>query len=87
MITIIDYYADWCGPCQIISPTLEKLEQEYGGKIKIEKVDVDKEVDRAQKEMVMSIPTLVMMKEGKEVDRKIGLVTEPTLKSWIDANL
>ena len=87
MITIIDYYADWCGPCQIISPTLEKLEAEYGGKIKVEKVDVDKEVERAQKEMVMSIPTLVMLKEGKEVDRKIGLVTEPTLKSWIDSNL
>ncbi len=87
MITIIDYYADWCGPCQIISPTLEKLEQEYAGKLKVEKVDVDAQPDLAQQQGVMSIPTLALIKDGKEVDRKIGLVTEPVLKSWIDANL
>lgn len=87
MITIIDFYADWCGPCQVISPTLEKLEGEYAGKMKLEKVDVDAEPAKAQASGVMSIPTLVMMKDGKEIDRKVGLVTEPTLKSWIDANL
>lgn len=87
MITIIDYYADWCGPCQVISPTLEKLEGEYTGKLKIEKVDVDAESAKAQEAGVMSIPTLVMVKDGKEIDRKVGLVAEPALKSWIDSNL
>jgi thioredoxin len=87
MITIIDFYADWCGPCQIISPTLEKLEGEYAGKIKVEKVNVDQDQTRAQRDGIMSIPTLVMMKDGKEISRKIGLAPEPVLRSWIDGNL
>lgn len=87
MIKLIDYYADWCGPCQVMGPILEKLEGEYAGKVEVEKINVDQDPSKAQQSGVMSIPTLVMEKDGAEIDRKVGLVPEPALKSWVDSNL
>lgn len=87
MVTLLDFYADWCGPCHAISPILEKLEKEYEGKLNLEKVDVDQNSTRAQEYGVMSIPTLVLEKDGKEIDRKIGAIPEDVLKSWLDSHL
>jgi thioredoxin 1 len=69
---LVDFWATWCGPCQMAGPILDELDKEYDGKIKIGKVNVDEEPGLAQKYGVMSIPTVVLFKEGKEVDRQIG---------------
>ncbi|OGC52294.1 thioredoxin [candidate division WWE3 bacterium RIFCSPLOWO2_01_FULL_39_13] len=87
MITLIDFYAEWCGPCQAMKPLMEAIEKTYKDKVQIERVDVDSSQSKAMEFSVMSIPTLVILKDGREIDRKIGLITEPVLKQWIDSNL
>lgn len=87
MIKFIDFYADWCGPCKIMAPTIEELEKEYEGKIEFQKVDVEAEGDMAGKFGIMSIPTYVILKDGKEVDRKSSAMPKEMLKSWLDALL
>lgn len=69
---LVDYYADWCGPCKMAAPIIEELAEEYEGKVKIGKLDVDQNQQMAAKYGVMSIPTVVMFKDGEEVDRLIG---------------
>src|SRR3990167_941179 len=83
MITLIDFYAEWCGPCQAMKPLMEAIEKTYKDKVQIERVDVDSSQSKAMEFSVMSIPTLVILKDGREIDRKIGLITEPVLKQWI----
>lgn len=87
MITIVDFYADWCGPCKVMKPIFEKIAPEYEGKVKFEKVDVESDVERASKFGVMSIPTFVILKDEQEVARKMGAMPEQALKNWIDSNL
>lgn len=87
MVTLIDFYAEWCGPCHAIAPILEKLEKEFAGKIEFQKIDVDKESQKASDFGVMSIPTLAVLKDGKEVSRKIGAVDEMTLRNWLNSLL
>lgn len=71
--TLIDFYADWCGPCQMMPPILKEVKSMYGEKINILKVDVDKNQKAASKYSVRSIPTLVLFKSGKIVWRKTGV--------------
>ena len=73
---MIDFSAVWCGPCQILAPVMEKLAEQYDGKAVVAKVDVDEQRELAIQYRVMSVPTVVFLKDGKEVDRKIG-VREP----------
>jgi thioredoxin 1 len=87
MIQLLDFYADWCGPCKIMDPILEELENEYKNKIEFKRVDVEAEGTLAEKFGVMSIPTFVITKEDKEVDRKIGAMPKETLKGWIDSHV
>lgn len=87
MLKLIDFYADWCGPCKIMEPIFETLEKEYEGKIKFERVDVEAEGERAAKYGVQSIPTFVLEKDDKEIDRKIGAMPKEIVKRWIDSNL
>lgn len=87
MITLIDFYADWCGPCQAMKPILEKVISSYSDRVNLEKVNVDQDQKKAAEYGVMSIPTLVMLKDGKEVDRKVGLLFEPVLKQWVESHL
>lgn len=68
----VDFWAPWCGPCKMAEPVIEELAEEYEGKIKVGKLNVDQNPKIAQKYGVMSIPTVVVFRDGKEVERKIG---------------
>lgn len=78
-VTLIDFWAPWCGPCKIMDPIIDELEKELGEKIQVERVNVDEDVEKSAKFGVMSIPTYVVMKEGKEVGRKIGVTPKSEL--------
>lgn len=71
---LVDFYADWCGPCQMIAPVIEELAGEFDGKALITKVNVDDERELSGRFGVMSIPTLMIFKDGKEVEKQIGFV-------------
>jgi thioredoxin 1 len=84
---LLDFYADWCGPCQSLLPTVEKLSEEYQGKVEIQKVNVDENRDLAIKYGVRSIPALFFIKDTEIVDKLNGLVSESVLKEKIEAIL
>ena len=69
---LVDFFAEWCGPCKMAAPVLEELAGEYKDKVVVGKLDVDQNQETASKLGVMSIPTIIMFKDGKEVDRKVG---------------
>jgi thioredoxin 1 len=87
MIQLIDFYADWCGPCLAMKPIFEEAEKLYGGKVEFKRVDVEDDTSMAQKYGVMSIPTFVILKDGEEVARRMGAMPKDVLTSWIDSNL
>lgn len=80
-LVLVDFYADWCGPCKMIAPVLEEIEKE-DETLKIVKVDVDEQGVLAQRFGVMSIPTLVLFKDGQKVDQVIGFVPKPNLVNF-----
>ncbi len=79
---LVDFYANWCGPCKMLSPVLEELENSRG--VKVVKVDVDKNEEVARNYGVMSIPTLIMFKNGELVDKKVGYMSIELLSDWIN---
>ena len=81
---LIDFYADWCGPCQTLLPTVHKLAEEFQGEVSIRKVNVDQNQELAAAFGVRSIPTLVQINDGKEISRIVGLVSEQDLRSRIE---
>jgi thioredoxin 1 len=78
---IVDFWAPWCGPCRQIGPMVDKLSEEYKGKLKFCKVNVDENHDTASKYHVMSIPTLLLFKKGELSDQSIGALSEKALRS------
>lgn len=76
---LVDFYADWCGPCKMVAPVLQELEAEYGDKIKIVKVNVDKETELAQQFRVVTIPTMMVFENGEIRDSFIGYRTKEEL--------
>lgn len=84
---LIDFWAPWCAPCQMIAPVLEELTKEYDGKAKIAKVNVDENPMRATEYGVMSIPNLKFFKQGKVVDEVIGVAPKEMIKEKLDAIL
>jgi len=86
-VTLVDFYADWCGPCKMIAPIIKKLAHSFAGKAKIAKLDIDKCQDVTTHYEVTSIPTLILFKDGKEVKRIVGLRDEETLDSMIKSSL
>jgi len=69
---VVDFWAPWCGPCRMVSPVIEKLSEKYNGKLKVVKVNVDDNQELAMKFGVMSIPTIMLFKNGQELDKAIG---------------
>ncbi len=86
-VELLDFYADWCGPCKVMDPILEQIEQEYSGKFGIKKIDVDQDNDTAMNYGVMSIPTYIVLKDGQEVDRAIGSQPKESLLEKITPHL
>ncbi len=87
MIELFDFYADWCPPCQQMSPIFEELRKEFEGKVEFREINVDNEGDEAAKFKVLSVPTFVVLKDGQEIDRKVGALGKEVFKSWIAENL
>lgn len=81
---LVDFWAAWCGPCKMVGPVVEELAQDYQGKAKIGKLNVDDNGSIAQKYGVMSIPTLILFKDGKEVDRIVGFRPKEEIAKFID---
>lgn len=82
---LVDFWAEWCGPCRMVAPVLEELAKEYGGKLKIVKVDVDKNSETSQEFKIQGIPSLLFFKEGRLVKRIIGAQPKSKLASEIQA--
>ena len=82
-IQLVDFYADWCGPCIVMKPVIDEIEKELAGKIEVKKVNVDENQDEASKYGVMSIPTYLVLKDGKEVERFVGAQSKEVMKNKI----
>lgn len=84
---LVDFWAEWCGPCKKISPILEEIAPSYADKIKILKLNVDQNSETPVKYSVRGIPTLILYKAGKVIDTKIGLVSKTQLSEFLDSHL
>ncbi len=82
-LTLVDFYADWCGPCRMLTPVLEDVAKDVAGQAKIAKIDIDQAQRVASTYQVTSIPTLILFKDGKEVGRLVGLRDRDTIKEFI----
>ncbi len=82
-LILVDFYADWCGPCRMLTPILEKVAKDLTGKATIAKLDIDKAQKTASSLQITSIPTLILFKNGKEVGRLVGLRDEKTIKDLV----
>ena len=84
---LVDFWAEWCGPCTAIAPTLEEIAGDYGDRLKVVKVDVDENHQSATQYGIRSIPSLLLFKDGAEVDRIIGALPKQQLMEKIDSHL
>jgi thioredoxin 1 len=84
---LVDFWAEWCGPCKMIGPALEELAAEYDGKVKIAKVDVDSNPNSAAAMGVRGIPALFMFKDGQPISNRAGAAPKAALKDWIEDSI
>ena len=84
---VVDFWAEWCGPCKQIGPALEELSADYEGKVKIVKLNVDENANTPAQMGVRGIPTLFIFKDGQVVSNKVGAAPKAALKSWIDESI
>jgi thioredoxin 1 len=86
-VTVVDFWAQWCGPCRAIAPIIEELADEYAGTALIGKVDVDANQELAMQYSIRSIPTILILKDGEVVEKHVGAITKPALQAKIDKYL
>lgn len=84
---LVDYWAEWCGPCRMIAPILEEISQDYAGRIKVAKVNIDENRDTATKFNIRGIPTLMLFKDGGVAATKVGALSKSQLAAFIDGNI
>ncbi|MDO4454099.1 MAG: thioredoxin [Eubacteriales bacterium] len=80
---MIDFFAPWCSPCKMLSPVVDKIAEEYKGSVKVGKVNIDEDPELAQEFGVMSVPTLIVMKDGKVLNRSVGLKSQKEIEKMI----
>lgn len=81
---LVDFWAEWCGPCKMIAPVIEEIAAEFSGKVKVGKLNVDENQDVPGSLKVISIPTLILFKDGQELERSIGYKTKDELRRFIN---
>ena len=86
-LMMVDFWASWCGPCKMLSPVIEGLGDQYEGKAVVGKVNVDEEGELAMRYGVMNIPTVILFKNGREIDRKVGVMPGAVFTQALDENL
>jgi thioredoxin 2 len=84
---LVDFWAPWCGPCRMVSPVVEKLGRDNAGRMKVVKLDIDGAPEIAARYGVQSIPLLLLIEGGEEVDRHVGATPEPHLRRWLEPHL
>ncbi len=84
---LVDFWAPWCGPCKMIAPVLEEIANEYNGKVKVVKINIDENQTTPSNYGVRSIPTLILFKNGQEVEKIIGAQSKENLKKMVDKSL
>ncbi len=86
-LVVIDFFATWCGPCKMLTPIFESLSKEMSDKVDFAKMDIDRSLEVAQEYEIVSVPTIIIFKNGKEVQRIVGFVPKEQIKSKIKAHL
>lgn len=84
---LVDFWADWCAPCKMVAPVLEEISTEYEGKLKVAKVDVDTNAPLAEKYKIVSIPSLVLFKNGEVAEKKVGALPKDMILSFLSSHL
>ena len=84
---LVDFWAEWCGPCKMLGPILEEISEDLKDKLQVVKVNLDENQDLAMKYSIRSIPTLLLFKEGELVDTKVGLLPKSDLVEWLSSKL
>ncbi|TXB62334.1 thioredoxin [Phaeodactylibacter luteus] len=86
-VAVVDFWAEWCGPCRMIGPIIEELSDEYKDKVKVGKVNVDHNPEVSMKYGIRSIPTILVLKNGEVVEKQVGVTTKKALADKIEAHL
>ena len=84
-VVLVDFFATWCGPCKMLSPIIDELSEDRS--LEVVKIDIDKNEDLVKEFGIMSVPTIVLLKDNKEVARNIGFIRKNDLESWISKNI
>lgn len=87
MLEVLDFYADWCGPCQMMKPIFATLEKAYGDRVKFTVINADEHPELSMKHHVLGIPTYIFVREGQEIDRLVGYTPQPVFAAKLDHHL